>query len=117
MDFESWEKRWNTTLLTAVVLRRLSGQKSFGRDIVEHSQNILSSDIKIPTVYAMLKRLSAQGYVQELEESGKAPQTRGTRRKYYSLTLSGEEYLRKVSRVLRRSEKIIEMVIGNEDTE
>jgi len=111
MDFPTWRQKWQNSILMTIILKRLSESQTYGREVVEYTQQLLGSEIKIPTVYSMLKRLNEGDYIETIGEKSKAPETRGTRRKYYELTSSGKQYLTDVRQVLGKSMEIIEMVM------
>lgn len=78
--------------LELCVLSVLGAHDCYGYELV----NLISREIAISegTIYPLLRRLKADGYVETyLEES-----TEGPSRKYYKLTQSGAEYFSELRR-------------------
>lgn len=84
-----WKNKLNVPLLEYHIFHLLSLREMYGRSIIQNAQKVISDNIKVSTIYAILKRgvdeeLIALAYVDDEETI-----TRGTARKYYTLTDHG----------------------------
>ena len=76
-------------VLELCVLAIINRSDSYGYEIVESLTDFI--DMSEWTIYPMLRRMSNEGYVETYyKESQTGPQ-----RKYYKITESGKEYLKK----------------------
>ena len=112
MEFSAWLSKWQNSLLLGILLEHISKQNRYGGELIEYARSTLDPGIKIPTVYAILKRTTDHGITEAFISDEKAKVTRGTRRKYYRLTAEGEEYLDNMKKVLRQSQDIIDRITG-----
>jgi len=88
------------------VLSTLSHKDHYGYELVQ----ALSGDIKISegTIYPLLRRLKADGYVKTyLQESSGGPP-----RKYYSLTEEGKHMETSLRHEWRRFIRAVDQIIG-----
>lgn len=80
--------------LDLVLLAILSDRPRYGYDIVttiaERTNGLL--EVKDGTLYPILYRLEAAGFVEAYWESPAVPQSRGMPRKYYRVTESGQAH-------------------------
>lgn len=91
-SFSKWRNRISTPLLEAFIFHLLSLKDRFGGELVLKSQEIISREIKVPTIYAILKRSTDLGLLAIKQHDVKLGVTRGTSRKYYTLTAYGRDY-------------------------
>ncbi len=97
-------------LLDTLVLDVLQDGPNYGFGIRERLREMLGEDaelVKEATLYPLLHRLERRGLLATHYEPGK----RGTPRKYYRLTLEGEEFratrIREWSRIARLLERTV----------
>lgn len=96
-------------LLDALVLQALSNSDSYGFAIYQAITEQMQGDgdlFRESTLYPLLHRLEAKGFVEPYWKPGK----RGTDRKYYRITKSGKDHLKeriedwlKVARILEQT--------------
>ena len=90
--YVKWKSRLLTSILEVYLLDLIAIQERYPGELVNLSQNTLGPDIKVPTVYAIVRRNLQSGFL-ELEEKGSEEGiTRGTSRNYYKLTEEGLSY-------------------------
>ena len=87
-----WRSRWTSVLLEPFILHMIQQKERFGGELVKLSQEILDPNTKIPTIYAILRRNTEIGIIHVKNAKSEDGITRGTSRKYYSLTTFGIEY-------------------------
>lgn len=94
--FKTWKSKLLVPILEYYLLSVIKKEMRYGGQLVEMAKKELDGDIKIPTVYAMLKRATEYKFLTEeqiIKEEIDGPKTRGIARRYYVLTNSGEQYL------------------------
>lgn len=75
--------------LEGCILKIISRRTTYGYEILEYLKQIGFHDIAEGTIYPLLLRLEKQGSIRaELR-----PSPLGPRRKYFTITASGREYL------------------------
>lgn len=85
----NWTTQVRKGVLELCVLRALAGGPLYGYDIVKRLREVRGLVIKEGTVYPILSRLRAEGFLStRIEES-----TEGPPRKYYELTAEGAAQL------------------------
>lgn len=90
--FRKWKSRLLTSILELYLLDLIAIQERYPGELVIMSQKVLGQDVKVPTVYAIVRRNLQSGFL-ELEEKGSEDGiTRGTSRNYYKLTEDGISY-------------------------
>ena len=87
-----WKSRLNAVLIEYLIFSALSRNNTYGAAILESSQKLFDN-VKVPTVYAIIKRSIEYRLIEKLPEKKKADKTRGTARQYYTLTDEGIDYL------------------------
>lgn len=87
-----WKSRLNAVLIEYIIFSTLSKQNTYGAAILNSSQKLFDN-VKVPTVYAIIKRGIEYELIGKLPQQEKADKTRGTARQYYTLTDEGIEYL------------------------
>lgn len=96
-----------------IILRSLQGNDKYGyeicREIEVKSEG--SYVLKQPTLYSCLKRLESQGYIT----SYFGEISNGGRRRYYSLTPKGEEYLERDKQEWEFSRTLINRLLSDKD--
>jgi PadR family transcriptional regulator len=86
----SWTTQLRKGALELAVLHVLNGDRLYGYDIVRRLREHDGLVIGEGTIYPILSRLKAEGFLKTtLEESPDGPA-----RKYYEMTASGREQLR-----------------------
>ena len=107
----------NTDLIRShvitIILRSLQGNDKYGyeicREIEVKSEG--SYVLKQPTLYSCLKRLESQGYIT----SYMGDISNGGRRRYYSLTEKGEEFLERDKQEWEFSRTLINRLLSDKD--
>ena len=96
-----------------IILRSLQGNDKYGyeicREIEVKSEG--SYVLKQPTLYSCLKRLESQGYIT----SYWGEISNGGRRRYYSLTEKGEEFLERDKQEWEFSRTLINRLLSDKD--
>lgn len=96
-----------------IILRSLQGNDKYGyeicREIEVKSEG--SYVLKQPTLYSCLKRLESQGYIS----SYLGEISNGGRRRYYSLTEKGEEFLERDKQEWEFSRTLINRLLSDKD--
>lgn len=96
-----------------IILRSLQGNDKYGyeicREIEVKSEG--SYVLKQPTLYSCLKRLESQGYIT----SYWGEISNGGRRRYYSLTQKGEEFLERDKQEWEFSRTLINRLLSDKD--
>lgn len=96
-----------------IILRSLQGNDKYGyeicREIEVKSEG--SYVLKQPTLYSCLKRLESQGYIT----SYWGEISNGGRRRYYSLTPKGEEFLERDKQEWEFSRTLINRLLSDKD--
>jgi PadR family transcriptional regulator PadR len=88
MEFDKSQLMRGT--LEGCILKVISGKTTYGYEILEYLKNNGFSDIAEGTLYPLLLRLEKQGNIS----SELLPSPLGPRRKYFSITEKGKEYLK-----------------------
>ena len=92
-SLENWNSQARKGVLELCILNSLRGERLYGYDIVKRLRVVDGLVIGEGTIYPILSRFRAQGFVAvELEESPGGPA-----RKYYKLTTRGEEILARMN--------------------
>ena len=96
-----------------IILRSLQGNDKYGyeicREIEVKSEG--SYVLKQPTLYSCLKRLESQGYIT----SYMGDISNGGKRRYYSLTQKGEEFLERDKQEWEFSRTLINRLLSDKD--
>ncbi len=92
-----WKSRWSAGLLEGYMFHLLSIEERFGGELIRMSQQQIEVTVKVPTIYAILKRSSEAGLVTVDFKESENGVTRGTQRKYYKLTENGKQYHRELT--------------------
>ena len=102
--FERWKSRWSATLLEGYMFHLLSIDERFGGELVKLSQERIDEvNIKVPTIYAILKRSNDMGLLKVDYKESENGITRGTQRKYYTLTDEGRYYYKLLTKHMKES--------------
>ena len=88
-NFEKWKSRWISSVLEIFILFSISQKERFGGELVELSKTYVDEKTKVPTVYAIIKRYTNSGILEEYKVDGKSGVTRGRSRIYYRLNNTG----------------------------
>jgi DNA-binding PadR family transcriptional regulator len=92
-NFEKWKSRWISSVLEIFILFSISQKERFGGELVELSKLHVDEKVKVPTVYAIIKRYTNSGILEEYKVDGKSEVTRGRSRIYYRLNDDGAELI------------------------
>lgn len=108
--FTNWTTQLRKGLLELAILNAVGDRPIYGYEIVRQLSGLDSIAISEGTIYPILSRLKAEGYVESfLEESPDGPA-----RKYYRLTAQGREELRRMNRHWRQIQNAVgEVQRGN----
>lgn len=94
MDIEDWRSQIKRGTLEFCILLLIRQRSSYGYEIISTLGKYPSIAAKENTIYPLLRRLLKEGYISSYWQEG----TEGLPpRKYYSLTVKGEEYLAAMS--------------------
>ncbi|MGO9512399.1 MAG: PadR family transcriptional regulator [Steroidobacteraceae bacterium] len=93
-DLGKWESQLRKGSLSLAVLATLRKGDSYGLEILRHLKNDASFTVAEGTIYPILSRLKAAGFVDSEWVEAEA----GHPRKYFRLTVNGRRYLKQVSR-------------------
>lgn len=92
--------------LEGAILRILSGEETYGYEIMERLQRSGFGEIKEGTTYPLLIRLEKKGVIKgEFKASPLGPD-----RKYYTLTEEGRQYLEEFEEAWRQVKAAMEKV-------
>ncbi|MDD4839059.1 MAG: PadR family transcriptional regulator [Clostridia bacterium] len=99
--------------VTTIILSSLWSGDRYGYDILKEIETKSESQYKLkqPTLYSVLKRLEKQGLIESY--LGEPEDTGGGRRRYYSLTVAGREYLEKERREYEFSRTILDKLVSD----
>ena len=87
-------------------LAQASESRRYGWQIQYWLEEQLGLTVRVTSVYRVLSRFHAEGWVDR-RESEQHPQTPGLARKYYTLNTAGWAHLRtQAERMLRRTERL-----------
>lgn len=100
-NFEKWKSRWISSVLEIFILFSISKKERFGGELVELSKLHVDQKVKVPTVYAIIKRYTNSGILEEYKVDEKSSITRGRSRIYYRLNDRGEELIRMIEEHLK----------------
>lgn len=89
-DSPDWPGEWLRGVLSLCALRVLADGATYGYDIAQRLAGAGLGEIKGGTLYPLLGRLHAAGYLDEEWRPGDG----GPGRKYYALTDAGHAHLR-----------------------
>lgn len=93
-----------------LIFKEIEREPQYGGKLVELARSRLSEDIKIPTVYAILNRSKENGLL-DVTEGEKQDVTRGTARRYYSLTEEGTNYVIEMQEVISSHFTLVQELI------
>src|SRR5260370_19910521 len=93
-DLGKWESQLRKGSLSLAVLATLRKGDSYGLEILRHLKNDASFTVAEGTVYPILSRLKAAGFVDSERVGADAPHPR----KYCRLTVNARPYLKQVTR-------------------
>jgi PadR family transcriptional regulator PadR len=85
----NWASQARKGTLELVVMSVLARQERYGYDLVEYIRSECGLDVSDGTLYAILARLKAEGFVKHRWEH----MPKGPARKYYTLTDGGRHAL------------------------
>ena len=93
-DFElNWTTQLRKGIYELCILNALGSSRRYGYEIVQTLRSIDSLVVSEGAIYPILNRLKREAFVKTyIEESPGGPP-----RKYYELTVSGNEYLQELS--------------------
>lgn len=110
MEFDKSQLMRGT--LEGCILKVISRKTTYGYEILEYLKRHGFSDIAEGTLYPLLLRLEKQGNI----DSRLLPSPLGPRRKYFSITEKGREYLREFESCWRSlAESVGKIIDGGED--
>ena len=90
--FDRWSAKYVVVSIELLILRQLNQEEMYGAKMLECIKQQLGTDVKRPTVYAILKRYETEDLiVVTREETG--INTRGSSRKYFGLTNRGKQLM------------------------
>lgn len=101
--------------VTTIILGSLWSADRYGYDIlkeIETKSNGLYK-LKQPTLYSQLKRLEKQGLISSYE--GDPDDTGGGKRRYYSLTPEGRDFLKKEKSEYEYSRTILDKLVSDQE--
>lgn len=101
--------------VTTIILRSLLGEDRYGYDILREIEVKSENHYKLkqPTLYSCLKRLEKQKLITSY--MGDESDTEGGRRRYYSLTDDGREYLQRMQAEYEYSRTILDKLLSDEE--
>lgn len=101
--------------VTTIILSSLWSGDRYGYDILKEIETKSEGQYKLkqPTLYNQLKRLEKQGLISSYD--GDPDDTGGGRRKYYSLTEEGRNYLQKEKREYEYSRTILDKLVSSRE--
>src|SRR5687767_9451479 len=85
----NWNSQARKGTLELVVMSVLANDERYGYDLIEHIGKNCGLEVSDGTIYAVLTRLTAEGFVRHRWEH----LPRGPARKYYALTEGGRRAL------------------------
>lgn len=94
--------------LEGCILKIISEKTTYGYEIMVSLKNKGFEDISEGTIYPLLMRLEKQGSVK----SELLPSPLGPKRKYFTVTPSGREYLKSFESCWRRISESVSGIIG-----
>lgn len=110
--FQKWRSKWLVGTLEAFIFFALDKKQRYGGELLDLSKEKIDMDIKIPTVYGLINRIKGWGFIENTELSSEEGVTRGTSRKYYTITPLGREYYE----LLRNQIKELDHILNFDDT-
>lgn len=101
--------------VTAIILKSLYVEDRYGYDILREIEVKSEGHYKIkqPTLYSCLKRLEKQGLISSYW--GSQSDTEGGRRRYYSLTEKGRNYVEQMQSEYEYSRTILDKLLSDEE--
>ena len=98
--------------VTTIILGSLWSQDRYGYDILKEIETKSEGQYKLkqPTLYNQLKRLEKQGLISSYD--GDPDDTGGGRRRYYSLTAEGRNFLQKEKTEYEYSRTILDRLVS-----
>lgn len=100
-------------ILESCILKIIEKEETYGYEIVEQLHQYGFEDVKEGTLYPLLLRLEKK----ELIEATFKPSLLGPKRKYYHLTVSGQEYVDAFYENWRKIAISVEQIFREEDVE
>ena len=100
-NFEKWKSRWISSVLEIFILFSISIKERYGGELVEMSKQFVDINTKVPTIYAIIKRYTNSGILEEYKVDGKSGVTRGKSRIYYRLNEHGNSLLAMIEEHLK----------------
>ena len=100
--------------VTTIILGSLWSQDRYGYDILKEIETKSEGQYKLkqPTLYNQLKRLEKQGLISSYD--GDPDDTGGGRRRYYSLTAEGRNFLQKEKSEYEYSRTILDKLVSSQ---
>ena len=108
--YKAWNSKYMVPMLELYLLSVIKQEMRYGAQLVEMAKRDLNINIKIPTVYAMLKRAIEHDFLtNDVDEEKKlsGPKSRGVARRYYTLTSDGNIYLGRLRKSIDENMKIV----------
>lgn len=96
--------------LEGCILKIISEKTTYGYEILLSLKHRGFDDISEGTIYPLLLRLEKQGSIT----SQLLPSPLGPKRKYYSITVSGNAYLRSFELYWRQVSRSVDEIVGKE---
>ncbi len=96
--------------LEGCILKIISEKTTYGYEILLSLRNRGFEDISEGTIYPLLLRLEKQGSVR----SQLLPSPLGPKRKYYTITLEGQHYLRSFEQCWSQVSRSVELIVGKD---
>ncbi len=94
--FDKWKSRWVSSVLEVFILFTISIKERYGGELVNLSQEFVDEKTKVPTIYAIIKRYTGSGILDEYKTEEKSGITRGKSRIYYRLSDTGFELIKMI---------------------
>ena len=105
-NFEKWKSRWISSVLELFILFSIALKERYGGELVELSRKHVDEKTKVPTVYAIIKRYTGSGILQEYKIDEKSGITRGKSRIYYQLTNEGDKLIEMIKQHLNSKQSL-----------
>ncbi|MEG2541238.1 MAG: PadR family transcriptional regulator, partial [Clostridia bacterium] len=101
--------------VTTIILGSLWSADRYGYDILKEIENKSDGQYKLkqPTLYNQLKRLEKQGLISSYD--GEAGDTGGGKRRYFTLTAEGRNFLQKEKHEYEYSRTILDKLVSAND--
>ncbi|MDH5404397.1 MAG: PadR family transcriptional regulator [Candidatus Heimdallarchaeota archaeon] len=95
---DKWKSRWINSILEYFLFIKIAEKPRYGGELIVYARDLISEDIKIPTVYSILNRSVQSNFLEEFNKEEKDINTRGIPRRYYRLTVDGRNYLEEIKK-------------------